>query len=62
MFVGIKQFALALQDESVTKNAEMLLCLLVGERGIEMKLEKIQKDIIQLRKCVFLILHIYVIC
>ena len=53
MFVGIKQLALALQDESVTKNAEMLLCLLVGERGIEMKLEKIQKDNTAKEVCVF---------
>jgi hypothetical protein len=44
MFVGIKQLVLALEDESVTKNAELLLRLLIGDDGFEMKLEKIQKD------------------
>jgi hypothetical protein len=45
MFIGIKQLTLMLEDESVTKHAEHLLCLLVADDEISVfKLEKVQKD------------------
>jgi hypothetical protein len=45
MFIGIKQLALMLEDESVTKNAEHLLCLLVTDDDTSaFKLEKVQKN------------------